>query len=84
MEKRTPAQQLIDWLQGITMNVKIMELLIQEHEEGNKGQEEYEQRFNDQSWNLANNLKKIKPLTESLIQSGYEKFQTSPKDSQSE
>jgi len=57
---------------------------MQEHEEGNKGQEEYEQRFNDQSWNLANNLKKIKPLTVTLIQSGYDKFLTPLKDSQSE
>jgi hypothetical protein len=74
MEKRTPGQELIDWLTGITMNVKIMELLILEHEEASKTQEEYQQRFHDQAWNLVNNLKKIKPMSEALIKDGYSRF----------
>ena len=74
MEKRTPGQELIDWLTGITMNVKIMELLIIEHDESSKTQEEYQQRFHDQAWNLVNNLKKIKPMSEALIKEGYDRF----------
>jgi len=74
MDKRTPAQELIDWLTGITMNVKIMELLITEHQENSKTQEDFEQRFNDQAWNLADNLKKIKPMSETLIKEGYSRF----------
>ena len=77
MDKRTPAQELIDWLTGITMNVKIMELLITEHQDNSKTQDDYEQRFNDQAWNLVNNLKKIKPMSEALIKDGYSRFNDS-------
>jgi hypothetical protein len=74
MEKRTPAQKLIDWFSGLTMNVKLMELLIIEHQEGLKDQKDFEERFNAQSWVLAENLKKLKPMSEELIKAGYDKF----------
>jgi len=71
---RTPAQELSDWFYGLQMTVKVMEGLMGEYESGSRTKEDYESRFNANAHLLADNLKKIKPLTEKLISEGYGKY----------
>jgi hypothetical protein len=71
---RTPAQELCDWFYGLQMTVKVMEGLMIEYENGTRSKEDYENRFNANAHLLADNLKKIKPLTEKLISDGYSKY----------
>lgn len=71
---RTPAQELCDWFYGLQMTVKVMEGLMIEYETGTRSKEDYESRFNSNAHLLADNLKKIKPLTEKLISDGYSKY----------
>jgi len=82
---RTPAQELCDWFYGLQMTVKVMEGLMIEYEDGSRSKEDYESRFNSNAHLLADNLKKIKPLTEKLISDGYSKYgRTECLDSQSD
>jgi hypothetical protein len=82
---RTPAQELCDWFYGLQMTVKVMEGLMIEYEDGSRSKEDYESRFNANAHLLADNLKKIKPLTEKLISDGYSKYgRTECLDSQSD
>jgi hypothetical protein len=71
---RTAAQELSDWFYGLQMTVKVMEGLMIEYENGTRSKEDYESRFNANAHLLADNLKKIKPLTEKLISEGYSKY----------
>jgi hypothetical protein len=71
---RTPAQELCDWFYGLQMTAKVMEGLMIEYENGTRSKEDYENRFNANAHLLADNLKKIKPLTEKLISDGYSKY----------
>jgi hypothetical protein len=71
---RTPAQELSDWFYGLQMTVKIMEGLMLEYDNGTRDKADYESRFNSNAHLLADNLKKIKPLTEKLISDGYSKY----------
>jgi len=71
---RTAAQELCDWFYGLQMTVKVMEGLMIEYEDGSRSKEDYESRFNANAHLLADNLKKIKPLTEKLISDGYSKY----------
>jgi hypothetical protein len=71
---RSPAQELSDWFYGLQMTVKVMEGLMIEYEDGTRSKEDYESRFNANAHLLAENLKKIKPLTEKLISEGYSKY----------
>lgn len=71
---RSPAQELSDWFYGLQMTVKVMEGLMTEYDNGTRSKEDYESRFNANAHLLADNLKKIKPLTEKLISDGYSKY----------
>jgi hypothetical protein len=71
---RTAGQELSDWFYGLQMTVKVMEGLMTEYEDGTRSKEDYESRFNANAHLLADNLKKVKPLTEKLISEGYNKY----------
>ena len=73
MEK-TPGQELSDLFYGLQMTVKILDGIMNEHKEGKRDQSDYESRIHSQSNLLADNLKKVKPLTEKLFGLAFSRF----------
>ena len=76
--KQTPGQELSDLFYGLQITTKIMESLYTEYLQGIRSQEDFQMRWNSQSWLLASNLKTIKPLAEKFISEGYNKYEPSP------
>ena len=71
---RTSAQELSDWFYGLQCTVKVMDGLMTEYESGTRDKADYEARFNANAHLLADNLKKVKTLTEKLLSEGYSKY----------
>jgi len=71
---RTSAQELSDWFYGLQCTVRVMDGLMTEYESGTRDKADYEARFNANAHLLADNLKKVKTLTEKLLSDGYSKY----------
>lgn len=76
--ENTSGQELSDLFYGLQMTVKILEGIMNEHKEGKRDQADYESRIQSQSNLLANNLKKVKPLTEKLFGEAFSRFESKP------
>ena len=74
MEK-SPAQHLCDILYALTIQVKYMDNLIEEHKKNMRSDDDFSMRFQSQSELLCSNLKQIKPTCESLIKIGYSRIE---------
>jgi hypothetical protein len=66
--------ELSDLLYALQIEVKHLESLMLGAIDGTRTKEDFQDRFHHQAWQLADNLKKIKPLAEAVIKKGYSLF----------
>lgn len=76
--KQTYGEELSDLLYGLQVTVKIMENITTEHDAGKRNQGDFESRWVSQSQLYLRNLAKVKPLVESFITNGFNKFTPLP------
>jgi len=77
-EKKTHGEELSDLLYGLQITVKIMEGLTKEHDAGQRTQEDFEARWKVNTQLYLRNLSKVKPLVETFITKGFDKFTPIP------
>ena len=66
----TPGTQLSDLFYSLQIRIKVMEELISSTKTGARPEEDFKDRFMSQAWLLATDLKKIKPLVDSMLEEG--------------
>jgi hypothetical protein len=76
--KQTYGEELSDLLYGLQITVKIMESINTEHNAGKRDQIDFEARWVSQTQLLLRNLAKVKPLVESFVSNGFNKFEPLP------
>lgn len=76
--KQTYGEELCDLLYGLQITSKIMESINTEHNSGKRDQGDFESRWVSQSQLFLRNLAKVKPLVESFITNGFNKFTPPP------
>ena len=72
--KNTPLMDLVDVLNGLTIQAKILDGLMSEYVIGSREQADFENRFHSSVWLITDTLKKVKPLVEKTIEKGYSFF----------
>jgi hypothetical protein len=75
-QKKTDGEELSDLLYGLQITVKIMEGLSKEHDAGSRDQEDFEARWQVNTQLYLRNLSKVKPLVETFITKGFDKFRS--------
>ena len=62
--------QLSDLFHALQIRVRVLEELIQSTKAGLRTEADFKGRFVNQAWIMANELKKIKPLVDSMLEEG--------------
>jgi hypothetical protein len=74
MSNKSTGEELSDMFYALQITTKIMESITKEHDAGTRDQKDFETRWQGQSELLCRNLAKIKPLVETFIKAGYNKY----------
>jgi DNA polymerase sigma len=70
--EKTPTQELSDLLYAFQIQIKLIEDLFISYSNGSRDDKDFSSRFDSQANLLANNLKKVKPLVETIFKNGYD------------
>lgn len=62
--------QLSDLFHSLQIRIRIMEELLQSTRSGMRSEDDFKGRFVNQAYGLAAELKKIKPLVDSMLEEG--------------
>jgi hypothetical protein len=66
----TPGTQLSDLFYSLQIRIKIIEELLQSRKNNTRPEDDFKNRFMNQAWTLASDLKRIKPLVDSMLLEG--------------
>jgi hypothetical protein len=66
----TSGTQLSDLFHSLQIRVRVMEELLQSTKAGLRPEDDFKGRFMNQAWILATELKKIKPLVDTMLEEG--------------
>jgi hypothetical protein len=65
---RTPGQELCDTLVSIQLRVKVLEELLNSARNGMRSEDDFERRFASNGWVLSDEMKKLKPLFDKVLE----------------
>ena len=70
-QKKTPGQELSDLFYALQITTKIVDGILLEYKSESRTQEDYDSRIQSQINILLKNMRKIKPITEKLVEECY-------------